>query len=103
MSTNKCVKCQGALEAGARFCGGCGTQQPGAVIPQAAVRTNNKTMFQGSSGTPVVAKPNPVAKADVAYDRTIAPGTTPAPVLAPKPQPVAKPAPAPEPFDGDLT
>src|SRR3954467_9526968 len=43
----KCVKCGNALEAGARFCGACGTQQPGAVIPQAAVRNGAKTLFQG--------------------------------------------------------
>ena len=50
MTTTPCVKCGNALEAGARFCGGCGTQQPGAVIPHAAVRTNAKTMFQAGGG-----------------------------------------------------
>ena len=53
----KCVKCGNALEAGARFCGACGTQQPGAVIPQAAVRTGAKTLFQGSAPSLPVAKP----------------------------------------------
>jgi serine/threonine-protein kinase len=110
MTANACVKCGNALEAGVRFCGGCGTQQPGAVIPQAAVRTNAKTMFQGGGAAPVVA-PKP-AQANVAFDRTIAPGTTPAPVMVPKPAPApaAAPvtsqraaAPAAEPLDGDLT
>ncbi len=89
----KCVKCGNALEAGARFCGACGTQQPGAVIPQAAVRTGAKTLFQGSgAGVPVVklpdAKPTPAAPAPVAvpdkkgpvssamsFAATIAPGS----------------------------
>ena len=57
-ATNKCVKCGNALDAGARFCGACGTQQPGAVIPQAAVRTGAKTLFQGgSAGVPAVKIP----------------------------------------------
>jgi serine/threonine-protein kinase len=104
---NPCVKCGAPLEPGARFCGGCGTQQPGAVIPQAAVRTGAKTMFQGGGApaTPAVKKPVP----NVAFDQTIAPtsmptGNTPQPVSRPvtAAKPVAK-QPEPEPFDGDLT
>ncbi len=102
---NPCVKCGAPLEAGARFCGGCGTQQPGAVIPQASVRTGAKTMFQGSSGpaTPAVKKPVP----NVAFDQTIAPNSMP-PVAAKTPAPVAAKTPAPvakhqEAFEGDLT
>ena len=57
----KCVKCGNALEPGARFCGSCGTQQPGAVIPQASVRTNAKTMFQGSGSGPIVVGTPPAA------------------------------------------
>jgi len=98
MSTQPCVKCGAPLEQGARFCGGCGTQQPGAVIPQAAVRTGAKTIFQGSGAAP---SPAPAAKpaANVAFDATIAPGQKPivSPAAAkPAPAPVAaKPAPAP--------
>ena len=63
----KCVKCGNALEAGARFCGACGTQQPGAVIPQAAVRTGAKTLFQGgSAGVPAVKPVAPAAAAPAA-------------------------------------
>jgi tRNA A-37 threonylcarbamoyl transferase component Bud32 len=76
----KCVKCGNALEAGARFCGGCGTQQPGAVIPQAAVRTNAKTLFQGSAGIPVVKPPEPAKP------------VTPTPAAAAKPAATAPPA-----------
>jgi serine/threonine-protein kinase len=77
MSTQTCVKCGAALDAGARFCGGCGTQQPGAVVPQAAVRSNAKTLFQGSSGGPPKVAPAPAAAAgaNLALDATIAPGT----------------------------
>jgi eukaryotic-like serine/threonine-protein kinase len=55
----KCVKCNNELDQGARFCGACGTQQPGAVIPQASVRTNQKTLFQGSgaAAVPVIKPP----------------------------------------------
>ncbi|HEY2748700.1 MAG TPA: zinc ribbon domain-containing protein, partial [Polyangia bacterium] len=79
----KCVKCGNALDAGARFCGACGTQQPGAVIPQAAVRTGAKTLFQGggSAGVPVVKMPEavpdkkgPVSSA-MSFAATIAPGS----------------------------
>jgi serine/threonine-protein kinase len=111
----KCVKCGALLEAGARFCGGCGTQQPGAVIPQAAVRTGAKTVFQGSGGgVPQVKKPT----GNVAFDATIAPTSLPvqqpaqpaqtAPV-APKPATAPRPATTPiaqlppDPVDGDLT
>jgi serine/threonine-protein kinase len=102
------VKCGAPLEQGARFCGGCGTQQPGAVIPQAAVRTGAKTIFQGSGAAPVVA-PKP-ASSNVAFDATIAPSSA-KPVISPAvktPVPVQKPAtaarmPAPDPLEGDLT
>jgi len=108
----KCVKCGNALETGARFCGACGTQQPGAVIPQAAVRTGAKTLFQGggSAGVPVVKMPEavpdkkgPVSSA-MSFAATIAPGSvemkaiappqaTPSPAAAAKPA-AAKPGPA---------
>ena len=100
----KCVKCGNALEAGARFCGACGTQQPGAVIPQAAVRTGAKTLFQGgSSGVPAVKPPDavkpaapvavpekkgPVSSA-MSFAATIAPGSAEMAALSP---PVAAPA-----------
>jgi serine/threonine-protein kinase len=87
----KCVKCGNELDSGVRFCGACGTQQPGAVIPKAAVNTNAKTMFQGSA--PVIAKPPEPAsapasprgpvRADVGFAATIAPGTGGMPVVAP--------------------
>ncbi len=128
-----CVKCGNALEAGARFCGACGTQQPGAVIPQAAVRTGAKTLFQGSSSVPAVKGPEskpaasqavpdkrgPVSSA-MSFAATIAPGSAEMKAMAPpvaSPQPVAaaaRPAPAkpattplsqlaPPAVDGDLT
>jgi tRNA A-37 threonylcarbamoyl transferase component Bud32 len=99
----KCVKCGNALEAGARFCGACGTQQPGAVIPQAAVRTGAKTMFQGG-GVPVVApkptaaaaapapgpavpdKKGPVSSA-MSYAATMAPGSVEMKAIMPQPTP----------------
>ncbi|HEX8950533.1 MAG TPA: serine/threonine-protein kinase [Polyangia bacterium] len=103
----KCVKCGNALEAGARFCGACGTQQPGAVIPQAAVRTGAKTLFQGgSSGAPVVKPPEaakaaapvavpekkgPVSSA-MSFAATIAPGSAEMAAIAPPPAAPAKPA-----------
>jgi serine/threonine-protein kinase len=104
----KCVKCGNALEAGARFCGACGTQQPGAVLPQASVRTGAKTMFQGSSGVPQVAvkstpepkppaaqavpdKKGPVSSA-MSFAATIAPGSMEMKAIAPLPPP-----------DGNLT
>jgi eukaryotic-like serine/threonine-protein kinase len=118
----KCVKCGGALDAGARFCGSCGTQQPGAVIPQAAVRTGAKTIFQGGGG----GRPAAVAKSGAAEDlgtaQTIAPNSSPAPMpvsatpipaavptrspaLESKPAaqaPAPSPAPAKKKDDGDL-
>jgi len=90
-----CVKCSAPLDAGVRFCGACGSQQPGAVVPQAAVKTNAKTMFQGSApivvakppeAAPVVAKPAPVPvrpKSDAAFAATIAPGTGAMPITTP--------------------
>ena len=97
----KCVKCGNALEAGARFCGACGTQQPGAVIPQAAVRTGAKTLFQGG-GTPVVKLPEavpekkgPVSSA-MSFAATIAPGSAEMKAIAP-PQAAPKPASSPAP------
>src|SRR6185312_12575627 len=108
----KCVKCGNALEAGARFCGACGTQQPGAVIPQASVRTGAKTLFQGgSASTPAVKPVAPPAKEAVPEKRgpvssamsfaaTIAPGSVEMKAIAPptaNPQVVAKPQPTPQP------
>ncbi len=96
----KCVKCGAELDAGVRFCGGCGTQQPGAVVPQAAVRTNAKTMFQGSAPVlPSAAKPaDPAAAprpvkvaADVGYAATIAPGSGMLPVQSPARASAAQP------------
>ncbi|HEX6838061.1 MAG TPA: serine/threonine-protein kinase [Polyangia bacterium] len=118
----KCVKCGNALEAGARFCGACGTQQPGAVIPQAAVRTGAKTLVQGgSSGVPAVKAPEavpdkkgPISSA-MSFAATIAPGSAEMkaispPVAAPaKPAVAARPATAPvsqlppSPANQDLT
>ncbi|MDB4969603.1 MAG: serine/threonine protein kinase [Myxococcales bacterium] len=112
----KCVKCGNALEAGARFCGGCGTQQPGAVIPQAAVRTGAKTLFQGSAGVPAVkpSEPRPVAatpatpvtarpvavpdkrgpvSSAMSFAATMAPGSVEMKAIAP---PTATPVKAPE-------
>jgi tRNA A-37 threonylcarbamoyl transferase component Bud32 len=53
-----CFKCNAPLDPGVRFCGGCGSQQPG-VPPQSAVRTHSKTLFQGS-GTAVPVKSNAI-------------------------------------------
>jgi eukaryotic-like serine/threonine-protein kinase len=119
----KCVKCGNALEAGARFCGACGTQQPGAVIPQASVRTGAKTLFQGGGGVPVVKPPEPAkAPAPVAvpdkkgpvssamsFAPTIAPGSmemkaiVPPPAAGPKSEarPAATPAAASQAHAGD--
>jgi serine/threonine-protein kinase len=117
-----CVKCGNKLDAGVRFCGSCGTQQPGAPTPSAApVNASAKTVF----GAPAPSAARPVVKADkdAAFARTIAPGTggmpVPAAVLAaakPAASPsavrsVAAPAPAPAPapmavdpsWEGDLT
>ncbi|MCU1280348.1 MAG: serine/threonine protein kinase, partial [bacterium] len=103
----KCVKCGNELENGARFCGGCGTQQPGAVIPQAAVRTGAKTLFQGSGAVPVVKPPEPAKPAVAVPDKkgpvssamsfaaTIAPGSVEMKAIAPPPSALpAKPAPS---------
>jgi tRNA A-37 threonylcarbamoyl transferase component Bud32 len=89
-----CVKCGTALEGGARFCGACGSQQPGAVIPQAAVRTGQKTVFQGGGGAkaPQVQKP----AEDLGTASTIAPppsGQRPAATPTPTSTPTAKPTP----------
>jgi serine/threonine-protein kinase len=116
-----CFKCGKPLEAGARFCGGCGSQQPGAVIPQASVRTGAKTLFQGSGVVSPVAKPpgaasgpatgaaptpapNPTPKRSSAlgYAQTIAPGTGQLDAIRPpKPDPApaapARPVTAPQP------
>jgi serine/threonine-protein kinase len=102
----KCVKCGNALEAGARFCGACGTQQPGAVIPQAAVRTGAKTLFQGGSASvppvkPIAApapqavpeKKGPISSA-MSFAATIAPGSSEMKAIAP---PAPAPTPAPKP------
>ncbi len=88
MSGAACVKCGAPLEAGARFCGGCGTQQPGAVIPQAAVRTNAKTMFQGSPSP--MQKPAGLAAQDLGLASTIAPQAARAPEPV-RPAPVSEP------------
>ena len=92
----KCVKCGAELEAGARFCGSCGTQQPGAVIPQAAVRTGAKTIFQGSGvAAPVIKRPDPVpdkrgpVSSAMSFAATIAPGSMEMPAILP---PTAAPA-----------
>ncbi len=53
-----CDKCGGELEEGARFCGSCGQQVEGAVIPRAAERKYGKTIFQGS-GAAVQSQPKP--------------------------------------------
>jgi serine/threonine-protein kinase len=117
-----CVKCGNALEANARFCSVCGTQQPGAVIPQAAVRTYAKTMFQGSgSGPIVVGKPNPApappgpavpdkkgpVSSAMSFAQTIAPGSAETVAVAPpaQPRPATTPmAQLPPPaVDADLT
>ena len=94
-----CVKCGKPLDEGARFCGGCGTQQPGAVIPQAAVRTGAKTIFQGGGGGPMSAP----ARSQQAFDKTLpaserspfAAPPAPAPVAAPQSQPMSSPPAAP--------
>ncbi len=100
----KCVKCGVELDAGARFCGSCGTQQPGAVIPQAAVRTHQKTLFQGSgvnklpaqiagaqaaASVPMAApgvpdKKGPVSSA-MSFAPTLAPGSAEMKAIAPSP------------------
>jgi tRNA A-37 threonylcarbamoyl transferase component Bud32 len=110
-----CVKCGTALEAGARFCGACGSQQPSAAVPQAAVRTGAKTMFQGGSGaaTAPTAKQAavvaPQSLEDLGTAQTIAPTpSTPAPPPAQRPasksvpsptapRPASMPAPTPAP------
>ena len=111
----KCVKCGNTLEAGARFCGACGTQQPGAVIPQAAVRTGAKTLFQGGgAGLPVIkppepakptpAKPTPAPTAvpdkkgpvssAMSFAATMAPGSVEMKAIAPPGPPAPSPKPA---------
>src|SRR5258706_8662885 len=76
----KCVKCGAQLDDGVRFCPECGTQQPGAVVRQAGVRTGAKTMFQGGSGLKPQTAPTPIHSAD-AVAKTLA-GAPPAEVLA---------------------
>jgi eukaryotic-like serine/threonine-protein kinase len=91
-----CVKCGVALDQGTRFCPECGTQQPGAVVPSAAVRTGAKTMFQGGSGAKPHTASKPIHSAD-AVAKTLA-GAPPADVLAARAsaaQKVSSPAPAP--------
>jgi tRNA A-37 threonylcarbamoyl transferase component Bud32 len=100
----KCVKCGNALEAGARFCGACGTQQPGAVIPQASVRTGAKTLFQGGGVPIVTTKPAPAAapaaasgpavpdkrgpvSSAMSYAATMAPGSVEMKAILPQPTP----------------
>jgi serine/threonine-protein kinase len=79
-----CVKCGNALDQGVRFCGNCGTQQPGAVVPKAAaVNPAAKTMFQGGSPAPAPAPKPVVKKDDVGFAATIAPGTGQLPVQVP--------------------
>src|SRR5512142_1244698 len=111
-SAMKCVKCGNALETGARFCGACGTQQPGAVIPQAAVRTGAKTLFQGgASGVPVVKprapeavpdKKGPVSSA-MSFAATIAPGSAEMAAIAPPPAAPSKAAAAAKPATAPLS
>jgi serine/threonine-protein kinase len=95
-----CVKCGASLEANARFCGECGTQQPGAVVPKAAVRGVASTVFQGSGGVggrPASTAPQGGAASSAAFDSTLAAGTSPlaAPVSAPRPAVAPQPAAAP--------
>jgi serine/threonine-protein kinase len=70
-----CFKCGKPLDPGARFCGGCGSQQPGAVVPQAAVRTGAKTLFQGSGVVSPLAKP--ASPASASSTAPAAPASTP--------------------------
>jgi eukaryotic-like serine/threonine-protein kinase len=88
-----CVKCGNKLDPGARFCGGCGTQQPGSVVPQAAVKTGAKTLFQGSSAPARVDPPKPDPN-DFAMAATIAPGTGQLPIASPLRAPTGNAAPA---------
>jgi serine/threonine-protein kinase len=115
-----CVKCGNALDQGVKFCGNCGTQQPGAATakPAAAVNPAAKTMFQGGGPAPAPAPKPVVKKDDVGFAATIAPGTGQLPVQVPAvvratgnaavvktPQPTPAPMPAavdPS-WEGDLT
>jgi serine/threonine-protein kinase len=95
MTGQPCVKCGALLEANARFCGECGTQQPGAVVPKAAVRGVASTVFQGSGG---VARPAPQGGGapSPALDATLAAGS--AAVRSPvAPPSAARPAVTPPP------
>jgi serine/threonine-protein kinase len=117
----KCVKCGNELEAGQRFCGSCGTLQPNAVIPQAATRSNAKTLFQGSGGSavpvikpPAASPPSPQPAVPdkmgprsqaLSYAATIAPGSAEMNAVAPpraQPVPSSQQSRPPTPKVGDL-
>ncbi len=59
MSSSTCIKCTAPLESGARFCGGCGAQQPSP--PHNPI--GNKTLFQAGGG-PI--RPSRPAQAEAA-------------------------------------
>jgi serine/threonine-protein kinase len=88
-----CFKCNAVLEAGARFCGSCGSQQPASAVPKAA-RPNVQTVLQGGGG----AKPmNPKQLEELGTAQTIAPPPSGQRAATPAPKPAAAPAPAPAP------
>jgi serine/threonine-protein kinase len=103
------------MENGARFCGSCGSQQPGPAVPQAGVRPGASTVLQGGGGQPgkpgedlgtaATIAPEPRAAPRPAGAAAPRPGsapspTAPRPATAPSPtapRPAATPAPAPAP------
>ena len=86
MSSKSCVKCQSPLDAKARFCGACGSEQPDGEAPRPAART----VFQGSgsaSAPPAAAPaPNPV-RSQEAFERTLSPSSSSPPARPFQPTP----------------
>jgi serine/threonine-protein kinase len=105
----KCTKCGTELAAGTRFCGACGTQQEGAVVPRAAARKFDQTVFQGSGApkqkvnTPAAHLATMVApsqvRAAIAAEQKVAPAEAP---TDPAADPMARQEPAAD-WTGDLS
>jgi len=89
MSGKSCVKCQSPLDAKARFCGACGSEQPDGE----AVRPPVRTVFQGSNSTAPSSAPPPAAppvgpvRSQEAFGATLSPSSQSAPARPFQPTP----------------
>jgi Protein kinase domain/zinc-ribbon domain len=84
----KCIKCGTDLQDGTRFCGACGAQQDAPVVPKAASRKFDSTVFQGSGKPASAARPAAGPRQnDPALLQTMA-----APAPASSPSSAARPA-----------